>query len=87
MWVGFLHTVIQSTISLWFDNGIQEGDGTIILVVFHCKLNGQVNTINVLKEVLFVIFLLDDTCVIQIPKPHSRGWVATLRAFCSKYSI
>ena len=37
----------QSTISLWFDNGIQEGDDRIFLFVFHHKLYGQVNTINV----------------------------------------
>ena len=77
----------QSTIRLWCGNGIKEGDGTILLVIFHCKLYGWVNTINVFKEVLLKIFLLDDKCVFQLPKPHSRGWVAVLRAFCSKYSM
>ena len=62
----------QSTIKFWFNNGIQEGDGTILLVIFHCKLYGQVNTINVFKEALFVIFLLDDKCVIHIPQSHPR---------------
>ena len=69
------------TISLWFYNGVLEGDGPILLVVFHCKLYGQVNTVNVFKEVLFLIFLLDAKCIIHIPEPYSRGWVAVLRAF------
>ena len=46
----------ELTISLWFDNGVQEGDDPILLVAFHCELNGWVNTIYVLKESLFVIF-------------------------------
>ena len=60
-----------STIGFRFDNGIQEGDDTIHLLV-HCKLYGQVNTVNVFEEVLFVIFLLDDLSIIHIPQPHSR---------------
>ena len=47
-WVGVCRFPIQSNkqliISLWFYNGIQDGDGTILLVVFHCKLHGKVNT-------------------------------------------
>ena len=75
MWVGFLYTVIDSLPSVsGFDSGIQEGDGTILLLVCHCTPYGQVNTVNVFKEVLFVIFLLDDKCVIHIPEPQS-GWV------------
>ena len=77
----------QSTIGFWFDSGIQEGDGMIILVVFLCKLYGQLKTVNVFKVILFVTFLLDDRSIIHIPESHSRGWVAVLRAFCSKYSI
>ena len=46
----------QSTISFWLDSGIQEGDGIILLVVFHCKPDGWVNIVNVFKEVLFVFF-------------------------------
>ena len=71
MWVGFLYTVIDSLPSAsGFDNGIQKGDGTILLVVFHCKLYGQVNIINVLKEVLFIFFPLDNLGVINIPEPY-----------------
>ena len=40
----------QRTISLWFYNSVQEGDGTILLVVLYCKPNGRVNTVYVLKE-------------------------------------
>ena len=38
----------QLTIILCFNNGIQEGNGPIFLIVFDCKLNGQVNTVYVL---------------------------------------
>ena len=72
----------QRTISLWFDNSVQEGDGAILLVVFYCKPYGRVNTVYVLKETLFIGFL-----VIYIPVPEPRGWGAVLRDFCSKYSM
>ena len=49
-----VHSDGQCAISLWFNNGVQEGDGPILLVVFDCKLYDRVNTINVLKEALFV---------------------------------
>ena len=77
----------QRTISLWFDNSAQEGDGTILLVVLYCKPNGRVNTVYVLKEALFVSFLVDDKSVIHIPALELRGWGAVLRAFCSKHSM
>ena len=77
----------QRTISLWFDNSVQEGDGPILLVVLYCKPYGRVNTVDVLKEALFVGFLVDDKCVIYIPAPEPGGWGAVLRAFCSKYSM
>ena len=46
-----------------------------------------VNTVYVLKEALFVGFLVDDKGVIYIPVPEPGGWGAVLRAFCSKYSM
>ena len=67
-----VHTDGQCAISLWFNNGVQEGDGPILLVVLHCKLNGRVNTIDVLKEALFVELLVDDKGVIHIPVPETR---------------
>ena len=67
----------QRTISLWFNNSVQEGDGPILLVVLYCKPYGRVNTVYVLKEALFVDFIVDD----------KGGWGAVLRAFCSKYSM
>ena len=75
----------QRTISLWFDNSVQEGDGTILLVVLYCKPYDRVNTVYVLEKALFVGFLVDDKGVIYIPAPELRGVV--LRAFCSKYSM
>ena len=40
----------QSTISLCLDNGIYEGDDTILIIVFHCKPYGQINTLNVSRK-------------------------------------
>ena len=77
----------QRTISLWFNNSVQEGDGTILLVVLYCKPNDRVNTVYVLEEALFVGFLVDDKGVIHIPAPELRRVGAVLRAFCSKYSM
>ena len=51
------------------------------------NLMAGVNTVYVLKEALFVGFLVDDKGVIHIPAPKPGGWGAVLRAFCSKYSI
>ena len=61
-----------------FDNGVQEGDGPILLVVLHCKPDGRVNTIDLLKEVLFVDLLLGNKGVIHKPvsKPR-RVWDST----------
>ena len=68
-----VHSDRQCTISLWFNNGVQERDGPILLVVLHCKLYGKVNTICVLKEALFIDLLVDDKSVICIPAPEPRG--------------
>ena len=71
---GFLvHSDGQCAISLWFNNGVQEGDGPILLVVLHCKPYGRVNTVDALKEALFVDFLVDDKGVIHKPVPEPRG--------------
>ena len=77
----------QRTISLWFNNSIQEGDGPSLLIVLYCKPYGRVNSVDVIEEALFGDFLVDDKGVIYIPAPELRGWGAVLRAFCSKYSI
>ena len=61
------------------------GDGTILLIVLYCKPYGRVNTVYVLKEALFIGFLVDDKGVIHIPAPEHGGWGAVLRAFYSKY--
>ena len=82
-----LYSYGQRTINLWFDNSVREGDGPILLVVLYCKPYGRVNTVYVLKETLFICFLVDDKGVIYIPVPEPRGWGAVLRAFCSKYSM
>ena len=78
-----VHSDGQCAISLWFDNGVQEGDGPILLVVLHCKPYGRVNTVYVLKEALFVGFLVDDKGVIHIPvpEPGGGGWGQYLELF------
>ena len=68
-----VHSDGQCAISLWFENGVQEGDGLILLVVLHHKPYGRVNNVYVLKEALFVDFLVDDKSVIHIPAPEPRG--------------
>ena len=66
---------------------LKKGIGPTLLVVLHCKFYSRVNTNDVLKEALFVDFLVDDKGVIHIPAPKPRGLGAVLRAFCSKYSL
>ena len=68
-----VHSDGQCAISLWFNNGLQEGGGPILLIVLHCKLYGRVNTVHVLKEALFVDLLVDDKGVIHKPVPEPRG--------------
>ena len=77
----------QRTISLRFDNSVQERDGSILFGVLYCEPYGRVNTVDVLKEALFIGFLVDDKGVIYIPAPELGGLGAVLRAFCSKYSM
>ena len=76
-----VHNYEQSTISLWFDNSVQEGDGPILLLVLYCKPYSRVNTVNVLKEALFVGFLVDDKGVIHIPAPEPGRWGQCLELF------
>ena len=71
----------QRTISLWFDNSVQEGDGPILLIVLYCKPYGRVNTVYVLKEALFIGFLVDDKGVIYIPAPELGGGGQCLELF------
>ena len=68
-----VHSDGQCTINLWFNNGVQEVDGPILLVVLQCKLYGKVNTVYVLKEALFVDLLVDDKGVIYKPTLEPRG--------------
>ena len=76
-----VHSDGQCAFSLWFNNGVQEGDGPILLVVLCCKLYGRVNTVYVLKEALFVDFLVNDKGVIHIPAPEPGGWGQYLELF------
>ena len=80
MWV----SSTQCAISLWFDNGVQEGDGPILLVVLYCKPSCRVNTIDVLEEALFVGFLVDDKGVIHKPAPEPRGVGGSTKSFLFK---
>ena len=88
VWVGFLYTVMdRPPFSSGFTVVSKKGMEPSLLVVLYCKFNGRVNTVNVLEEVLFIDFLVDDKGVIHIPAPEPRGWGVVLRAFFSKYSM
>ena len=51
VWVDFsVHSHGQIPISLWVYNGVQEGDGTILLLGLLCKLDGRVNTVNAFRR-------------------------------------
>ena len=76
----------QRSIKLWFNNSVQEGDRAILLVVLYCKPYGRVNTVDVLKEALFVASLWM-TKVSSTYLHQNLGVGAVLRAFCSKYSM
>ena len=47
----------------------------------------MVNSADVLKETLFVDFLVDNKGVIHKPVLEPGGFGAVLRDFCSKYSM
>ena len=89
VWVHFLYTVIESyngaAMPLVWQCCPRRG-WPILIVIFHCKLNGWVNTINVLKEALFIFFPLDNPHVIHIPESYFGGWVAVFSTSCLKYS-
>ena len=55
------------------DQGIQEGNSTIVLVAFDCELYCWIDTIYMIQEYLFVGLLLNDKGVIHIPEPMP-GW-------------
>ena len=71
----------QRTINLWFNNSILKGDGTILLIVLYCKPYGRVNTVYVLKEALFIGFLVDEKGVIHTPVPELGGGGQCLELF------
>ena len=64
--MGFLDTVIDS---------LPSASGLIMVSKKGMAPYGQVNTVNAFKEVLFVIFLLGDKCIIHIPEPNFFGGV------------
>ena len=76
-----VHSYGQRTISLCFDNSVQEGDGPILLVVLYCEPYSRVNSVDVLKEALFVSFLVYDKGVIHIPVPELGGGGQCLELF------
>ena len=60
-----VHSDRQSPISIRIYNGVQEGDSPILLIGLHCKLDGRVNTVNVLYEFLFIDFPVPTTYLCQ----------------------
>ena len=86
--VGFpVYSNGQTTISLWFDNSVQEGDGTILLVVLYCKPYGRVNTVMCWRNLVCWPPCGWQRYHPHIPAPELGGVGAVLRAFCSKYSM
>ena len=76
MWVDFLYTVIDS---LPFTSGLmvvsKKGIALSSLLFSTVNLMAR-STLNVLKEVLFIFFPLDNPSVIHIPEPYFGvgGW-------------
>ena len=71
----------RQPIFLLLYNGVQEGDGPILLVVLHCKFYGRVNTVYVLEEALFIGLLVDNKGIIHIPAPEPGGQVQYIGLF------
>ena len=51
----------------------KKGMDPSLLVVLYCKPYCRVNTVDVLKEALFIGFLVDDKGVIHIPVQETWG--------------
>ena len=76
-----IHCYGQCISSLWFDYGVQEGNGIILPVVLHCKPYGWVNNINVFWEVLLMVFWMTNVSSIY-PSQSLGGEWQHLKAFC-----
>ena len=88
MWVGFLYTVIDRVVSTSGFTMVSKKWMTLSsLLVSTVNWMARVNSVDVLKEVLFMDFLVGDKGVIDIPVPKPWGLGAVLRTLCSKYSI
>ena len=79
----------METISLWFNNSVQEGDGTI-LPCCHSTVNPMAGSSLLMpwRKLCFKASYVDDRSVIHIQALEQLWkWGAVLRSFCSKYSM
>ena len=82
---GFMvHNNGKRIVCLRCNLGSKKGNGPIFLVTFHSKLDCWIYTVDMLQESLFMGLLLDDKCVIHIPKPMPRGIGGRLESFSLK---
>ena len=58
----------EGMVYLRFDQGIHEGNSTIVLVTFDSELYWCINTVYMIQKYLFIGLLLNDTGVIHIPE-------------------
>ena len=73
-WVDLWYTVNDKELSAsGVTKGVKEGNATVSLSTFYCKLNCWINTIDMLQKFLFMGPLLDEPSVIHIPKPTPGG--------------
>ena len=77
----------EGMVCLGCDQGIQEGNSTIVLVTFDGKLYCWINAVDMIQKYLFIGLLVKDTGVIHIPEPIPRGVGADHSASPSKCSI
>ena len=68
----------EEMVCLGCDQGIQEGNSTIVLVTFNSKLYCWINAIDMVQKYLFIGLLLNDPSVIHIPEPIPRVWEQTI---------
>ena len=63
----------EGSIWFWCYDGVQKGDGTIIIGFLNSKLDGRIPCVDVTEELFFVWLMLYHKGIINIPLPHPRA--------------